>query len=125
MELELLRTYLSEKKGSTEEFPFGPDALVVKVLGKIYAIIGWQHSPLRLSLKCRPDHALALRAMHPAVQPGYHLNKEHWNTVTLDDTIPRDAVLEMIDHSYDIVVQGLKKSDRIRLENMDQNQRLP
>jgi len=119
MELEFLRTYLSGKKGSTEEFPFGPDAVVVKVLGKIYAIIGWQQSPLRLSLKCRPDHALALRAMYPAVQPGYHLNKEHWNTVTLDETIPRDAVLEMIDHSYDIVVQGLKKSDRIRLENME------
>lgn len=117
MELDALRAYLLEKKGTTEELPFGPDALVFKVVGKIFAIVAWQNKPIRISLKCNPDHALALRAMYTSVQPGYHLNKEHWNTVILDGTIPPDQFLEMIDHSYDLVVSGLKKSDRVRLQS--------
>lgn len=116
MELEAPRAYLLEKKETTEELPFGPDALVLKVVGKIFAIVAWQKTPLQISLKCNPDHALALRAMYTSVRPGYHLNKEHWNTVTLDGSVPHDEFLEMIDHSYDLIVQSLKKSDRARLQ---------
>jgi len=117
MELEFLRKYLLDKNGATEELPFGPDALVFKLVGKIFAIVAWQSTPLRISLKCNPEHALALRAMYKSVRPGYHLNKEHWNTVTLDGSVPHDHLLEMIDHSYELVVRGLKKSDRIRLQD--------
>ena len=92
--------------------PFGPDALVFKVKGKMFALVGWQRSPLRLSLKCDPDDALALRDMYPAVQPGYYLNKKHWNTITLDGTIPDAELLTMIDNSYRLVVTSLKKAER-------------
>ncbi|MBC8180898.1 MmcQ/YjbR family DNA-binding protein [candidate division KSB1 bacterium] len=118
MELEKLRKILLNKKATTEELPFGPDALVFKVIGKIFAIVAWQKSPLSISLKCEPNHAMALRTMFPAVKPGYHLNKEHWNTVTLDGSLPDEEILEMINHSYDQVVNGLKKADRIKLENV-------
>ncbi len=115
MELEGLRAYLMQKKSVTEETPFGPDALVFKVAGKMFALVGWQSSPLRLSLKCDPDDALALRDMYPAVQPGYYLNKKHWNTITLDGTIPETDVLKMIDDSYRLVVKSLKKAERDEL----------
>jgi len=116
MELESLRTYLLKKKGTTEELPFGPKALVFKVMGKMFALVAWEESPLRITLKCDPDHALALRDVYAAVQPGYHMHRDHWNTVTLDGSIPHDEMLEMIDHSYALVVKGLKKSVRQALQ---------
>ena len=112
MKLGDLRAYLMQKKRVTEELPFGPEALVFKVMGKMFALVGWQSSPLRLSPKCDPDDALALRDMYPAVQPGYYLNKKHWNTITLDGTIPESEILKMIDHSYQLVVKSLKKAER-------------
>lgn len=116
MELETLRDYLKEKKGTTEELPFGPEVLVFKVIGKMFAILTWQDNPLHISLKCKPDHALALRDIYEAVQPGYHLNKKHWNTVVLDGSIPEKEILQWIDDSYQLVVKGLKKADRQRLQ---------
>ena len=119
IELENLRKILLSKKATTEELPFGPDALVFKVLGKIFAIVAWQKSSLSISLKCEPNHAMALRTMFPAVKPGYHLNKEHWNTVTLDGSLPDAEIIEMINHSYDQVVKGLTKADRLKLKNVE------
>lgn len=118
MELESLRTYLLDKKGAAEETPFGPEVLVFKVVGKMFALIGWQDTPLRISLKCDPELALTLRHQYQAVQPGYYLSKKHWNTVTLDESIPHDEILGMIDHSYNLVVKGLKKSAWQELEKM-------
>ena len=115
MELETLRKTLLDKKCTTEETPFGPEALVYKVMGKMFALIAWEESPLRITLKSDPDFALALRAQYPAVKPGYHMNKKHWNTVTLDDSIPEEQFLEMIDDSYALVVEKLKKADREKL----------
>jgi len=115
MEFNDLRNYLLSKKATTEELPFGPDALVFKVLGKIFAIVAYQDNPLRISLKCDPEHAEALRAMYKAVTPGYHLNKNHWNTVILDDSIPEGEIRRMIDDSYQLVVMTLKKADRAKL----------
>ena len=117
MKLETLHTNLLTKKGTTEETPFGPDALVFKVMGKMFALVAWQERPLKITLKCDPDLALTLRHKYQAIQPGYHMNKEHWNTVTLDGTIPEDFILAMIDDSYKLVVKGLKRSDRRRLED--------
>ncbi len=83
MELETLRAYLLEKKGSTEERPFGPEAMVFKVMGKMFALVAWEEIPLRITLKCDPDDALALRDQYKAVQPGYYMSKkalEHDNS---------------------------------------------
>jgi len=76
-ELEVLRAHLLAQAGTTEEQPFGPDALVFKVLGKMFALVAWQQSPLRVSLKCEPHLAEMLRTTYAAVTPGYHLNKQH------------------------------------------------
>ncbi len=115
MQLESLRKILLRRKGTTEETPFGPQALVYKVMGKMFALIAWEEDPINISLKCDPDFALALRAQYSAVIPGYHMNKKHWNTVTLNGSIPHDEILDMIEDSYDLVVRGLKKADREKL----------
>lgn len=115
MELEQLRQILLNKKRATEETPFGPEALVYKVMNKMFALISWQEDPLRINLKCDPDFALVLRAQYPAIIPGYHMNKKHWNSVILDGSIPKAQLIEMIDDSYELVVKGLKKADREKL----------
>lgn len=120
MEFNHLRNYLLSKKATTEELPFGPDALVFKVMGKIFAIVAYQDNPLRISLKCEPEHAEALRAMYLAITPGYHLNKNHWNTVVLDASIPAAEIFQMIDDSYQLVVKILKKADRAKLGTFDE-----
>lgn len=111
-DLDDLRRSLLGKPGATEDYPFDPVTLVARAGGKIFALIATDKVPLRVNLKCAPDEAEALRAEFPAVQPGYHMNKAHWNTVTLDGTVPRDRVQEMIDDSYFLVVRSLKKADR-------------
>jgi len=116
MKLEPIRAHLLEKKGATEETPFGPEALVFKVVGKMFALVAWQETPLRITLKCDPDLALALRSQYKAVQPGYYMSKKHWNTITLDGSIPDEQILGMIGDSYQLVVKGLKKADRQELE---------
>lgn len=114
-----IRKYVNAKKGVTEERPFGPDVLVHKVLGKMFTILPEDAENLSISLKCDPDEALALRDMYTAVQPGYHLNKKHWNTVTINGSIPDDEIWRMIDSSYNLVVKkNLQKADRARLQNM-------
>ena len=118
MHLEKLRKILLDKKATTEETPFGPEALVYKVMGKMFALIAWRKSPLDLSLKCDPDFALVLRDQYPAIIAGYHMNKRHWNTLTLDGSIPETLLLDMIDDSYDLVVKKMKKVDRERLHNL-------
>jgi len=118
MEFDPLRTYLLKKRGATEEQPFGPQALVFKVMGKMFALVAWEETPLRITLKCDPYDAVALRHQYQAVQPGYHMNKKHWNTITLDRSIPNDEILEMIDDSYDLVVKKLKKALRQQLQSM-------
>ena len=107
MDLTNLRSHCRANPGVTEEHPFGPGALVMKVRGKIFAIIGEDENPLTVSLKCEPEIALVLRSSYGSVQPGYHLNKRHWNTVTLDGTIDDRHVLQWVDDSYDLVRAGL------------------
>ena len=116
MKLEQLQTYLINKKGAVEETPFGPETLVFKVMGKMFALVAWEETPTGVTLKCDPNFALALRAQYEAVQPGYYMNKKHWNTITLDGSISDEQISDMIDDSYDLVVKGLKKADRQELE---------
>ncbi len=117
MEFESLRAYLFNKKGALEDFPFGPEVMVFKVMGKMFALVALEESPLRINLKCEPDLAMHLRAMYETVKPGYHMNKKHWNTIILDGSIHDGEIFTMIDDSYDLVVKGLKKTDRDNLCN--------
>ena len=116
MKLETLRGWLLAKPGAVATYPFGPQPLVMKVGGKMFALVSENATPLQVSLKCEPAHAQFLRDTFPAVQPGYHLNKEHWNTVTLDGSIPSEGVATMIDESYRLVVRGLSRAARRQLE---------
>lgn len=114
---ESLHQYLTAKAGTTAEHPFGPDVTVYKVLGKMFALMP-DEGEVSISLKCDPTMAEILRQAYPAVTPGYHLNKRHWNTVKIDDTIPDDEILHMIDESYRLVVKSLSKADRERLSSL-------
>ena len=108
MNFETLRKYLLDKPRASEEFPFGPSAMVFKVRGKMFALIAVHETPLRINLKCDPELAPHLRAAYSAVLPGYHMNKKHWNTIIIDDSIPDDEIVAMIDDSYALVVKGME-----------------
>lgn len=114
--LEDLRTYCLDKKAAKEDFPFGPGALVIKVATRMFALISIDEEPIRINLKCNPVLAGMLRNKYPSVLPGYHMNKEHWNTVIIDGTIPEKEIRFMIDHSYEEVVKKL--SQKVKEEIM-------
>jgi predicted DNA-binding protein (MmcQ/YjbR family) len=98
--------------GAEETFPFGPETSVFKVAGKMFALAQLDAESLRVSLKCEPELAEALRDTHAAVLPGYHLNKRHWNTVVIDGSLPDGAIGDMIEDSYDLVVSKLPRETR-------------
>jgi predicted DNA-binding protein (MmcQ/YjbR family) len=98
-----------------EDYPFGDDVAVFKVGGRMFALAPLDGSPGSVNLKCDPELALELRARYSAVHPGYHQNKRHWNTVDLDGSVETEALREMIDHSYQLVVDGLSRADRAHL----------
>lgn len=100
--------------GSGEEFPFGPETSVFKVAGKLFALSPLASPPLRVSLKCEPGLAEELRAAYEAIQPGYHLNKRHWNTVEVAG-VPAKLLRDMIEDSYDLVVSALPRKTREQL----------
>ena len=104
MDIEEIREYCISKPGVTESFPFNDTALVFKAV-KIFAILDLSEDSRGISLKCDPELARILRETYPAVQPGYHMNKKHWNTVTIDGTIPDGEIITMINDSYDLVVK--------------------
>jgi predicted DNA-binding protein (MmcQ/YjbR family) len=110
-----LRAYCLAQRGAIEDFPFGPEHSVFKVAGKMFALSGLGRTPLEVSVKCDPDIAVDLRASYAAIRPGYHLNKRHWNTITLDGSLPDRLVRDLIEDSYDLVVGGLPKRTREEL----------
>ncbi len=105
------------KPGSAEDYPFGDEVAVFKVAGKMFALVPLAESPASVSLKCDPGLAADLRQKYPAVTPGYHLNKRHWNTVTLDGTVPEEELLDLIDHSHQLVVATLPRGERAKLDS--------
>jgi predicted DNA-binding protein (MmcQ/YjbR family) len=117
IDLKALRKYCASKPGALEDYPFGEDTLVFKVMGKMFALMPLEQrdEPPTVSLKCDPALAEILRNIYDAVQPGYHLNKKHWNTVTVDGSIPDDEIYDMIEQSYELVVKSLKKEEREQL----------
>ncbi len=110
MDLAQFREYCLSKCRTTEGTPFGPDVLVFKVGGKMFALAALDEVPTTVNLKCDPDLALELRDRYEQVQPGYHMNKKHWNTVEIETGIPDAELRKMIDHSYDRVANSLPKS---------------
>ena len=111
-----LRTFCLSFNDVVEEFPFGPEASVFKVAGKMFALSSLDAAPLTVNLKCDPEIAVQLRAAHPEIVPGWHMNKRHWNTVTVDAKLPDQQVRELVEDSYDLVVAGLPKAQRLRLD---------
>ncbi|AOR34429.1 DNA-binding protein [Streptomyces fodineus] len=112
-----LRAFCLSFNAAVEDFPFGPDTSVFKVLGKMFALSRLDGRPLTVNLKCDPEDAVRLRGEHKGlIIPGYHMNKRHWNTVTADGALPDRLVTELIEDSYDLVVAGLRRTDRLRLD---------
>lgn len=111
MDIETFRNYCIEKPGTTEEFPFGEETLVFKVLGKMFALTDVDDFG-GVNLKCDPEKAEELREKYDGIKPGYHMNKKHWNTVSMDGSVNDKLVFELIDHSYDLVVKSLPKKDQ-------------
>ena len=110
-----LRAWCLEQPGAVEEFPFGPEHSVFKVSGKMFALSALERVPLEVSVKCEPDLAVALRSSYDAVRPGYHLNKRHWNTITVDGRLEDQLVRDMVEDSYDLVVSALPARVREQL----------
>lgn len=115
MNIEQLREFCVQKPFVTEEFPFGPETLVFKVAGKMFALTGIDSPELTVNLKADPDYSVELREKYAEVQPGYHMNKLHWNTVSFEGSLPEELLKELIDHSYSLVVASFSKSKRKEL----------
>ncbi len=115
MTLEDLQAYCAKKKGVSWDTPFGPDVLVFRVMGKMFAL-----APISVfdtvNLKCDPERAIELRERYEGISPGYHMNKQHWNTVDVTGSVPQKLIRELVDHSYDLVRDSLPRKVR---EDMD------
>lgn len=116
MDVETFREYCLQKKGVEECFPFDEVTLVFKVMGKMFALTGLDAEVFKVNLKCDPDRALDLREQYDEVQPGYHMNKQHWNTVEFEGSIPDQLLRELVDHSYNLVSASLPAKLRKELE---------
>ena len=112
MNYESAKAYLLSQPEAVEDYPFGPEAAVFKVRNKMFALLMEAKGQASINLKCDPDEALALRDIFPAVTPGYHMNKKHWNTVQLDGSVPNGEIERMIDNSYLLVINSMPKAKR-------------
>ena len=116
MNVEEVREYCITKKAVTESFPFDETTLVFKVMNKMFCLLSLDD--IRVALKNDPEKNIELRAHYPAIIPGYHMNKQHWNTVELDGTVPTKLLLEMIDESYDLILKSLPKKVQGEYKNL-------
>ena len=111
MNIEELREYCISKKGATECFPFDEVTLVFKVGEKMFALTNLDGEP-SINLKCDPERAIELREKYSSIEPGYHMNKAHWNTVYLNGSVPEKLIKELIDHSYSLIFDSLSRSKK-------------
>ncbi|MEM6318530.1 MAG: MmcQ/YjbR family DNA-binding protein [Bacteroidota bacterium] len=118
MDIETFRNYCLSKKGVEETFPFDEETLVFKVMGKMFALTSFRREDFRVNLKCDPERAVELREEYSQITAGYHMSKKHWNTVEMEAGLSDEFLLELVNHSYDLVVQKLKKADREVLKNL-------
>jgi len=112
MDLETIKKYCLSKKGTSYYFPFDEYTMVIRVGSKMFVLMNINNSPLGINLKCNPYMAIDLRRDFPCIKPGYHMNKAHWNTVTIDGSLPEDKIFWLIDLSYELVFKGLKKAEK-------------
>jgi len=117
MEVTEILAHCQKKKGAEETFPFNPETLVLKVDGKMFMLIALESQPLTISVKTNPEWSAELREKHPQITGAYHMNKTHWNSVVCEG-LKRELILEMIDHSYNLIVQSLTKKKRAELWNL-------
>jgi predicted DNA-binding protein (MmcQ/YjbR family) len=118
MNLETFRKYCLSQKGATEDFPFDEETLVFRVGGKIFALTDTIDIPFSFNLKCDPERGIELREEYQAISPGWHMNKKHWNTIIPDDEISDKLIKELIDHSYKLVFDSLKKAEKDRINRI-------
>lgn len=122
MNLETYYEFCLSKKGVTEHFPFDEETLVLKVGGKMFALSSltqWEKEKPSVNLKCNPDKAQELRAQYDGIQPGWHMSKIHWNTITINQDVPDNLVKELINHSYDLVFKSLPKKIQNEINDLD------
>ena len=112
MHIEQFREFCLNKKGVTESFPFDEDVLVFKVLNKMFALTSLSNENFKVSLKCNPEKALELRETYTSIKPAYHMNKKHWNSVNIDALLDDKLFIELVNHSYQLVVKGMTKKDK-------------
>jgi predicted DNA-binding protein (MmcQ/YjbR family) len=120
MHIEQFREFCLSKKGVTESFPFDQDVLVFKVLNKMFALTSLSALEFKVSLKCDPDKAILLREEFKSIIPAFHMNKKHWNAVNVETLYNNNLFIELINHSYDLVVKGMTKKDRLLLVNLNE-----
>lgn len=119
MNVEEFRNYCLSKKGATESFPFDQHTLVFKVMGKMFALCALERIPTQVNLKCDPDRSVELRSTYDGrIIKGYHMSGLHWNTLLIEDNIPHTLLLELIDHSYELVVDKLTKKLKAELDKL-------
>jgi len=119
--LDEFREYCLSKPGVTESTPFGPDTLVFKVMNKMFAVTGIDEFEY-VNLKCDPERAVELREQWAGIKPGWHMNKQHWNSVFTNGSVPDKMILELTDHSYELVVASLPKKVRVELDSISGDQ---
>ena len=117
MNVDSLAAYMLSLPGAVEERPFAPEIPVYKVMGRMFAYVSPDESPPRLTIKLDPLHGQLLRATYDSVRPGYHMNKDHWNTVVLDGSVAEEEILTWVDESYELVVRNLPARLRKELAN--------
>ena len=117
-QMEPLRDHMLAKPGCVEEYPFGPQAMVFKVAGKMFGLLAWEEVPVSISLKCDPERSLELREEHEGINGAYHMNKKHWHSVAMGDSVDMVLVRELMDHSYELVIATLPGKERERLQGL-------
>lgn len=117
MNIEQIREYCLSLQGVTEDMPFGDDTLVFRVMNKIFALVNLD-GEIRINLKCEPSRAIALREEFSSILPGYHMNKQHWNTLVMDGSLKNQLITTLIDHSYELIAESLPKIKREELKGL-------
>ncbi len=118
MKQEIIEQHLSNLKGSKSSKPFGPDALVFKVMNKMFALVSQMVDIPRITLKCNPVDGIVLTSQFEFIVPGYHMNKKHWITISLKGDVPTEMITDLASKSYDLIVSNLTKADKKKLEQI-------
>lgn len=122
MTVDAIREHCLAKKGTSEDFPFDQDTLVIRVMSKIFALLPlerWERGEPSINLKCEPEYAIELRETYTCIIPGFHMNKTHWNTINIDPSeLSSTLLFDLIDHSYNLILNDLPKKTRTELNHL-------